>query len=234
MRGSLEHECSVARLDSEGDGFAAADAEAGDAAAAAGALERVQKRDEHAGPAAADRMPERHGPAVDVDSFGRDAELAFGDHRHDGEGLVDLEEVDLLDRPVDLLEEQPDRGDGGGGEPFGLLAPGGRTLDLGERLELRGAAALRGCDQKRGRPVADAGSVSGRDRAVGAERRLERAKLGFVELRRAFVLGDDAALSFPLDETSTGTISVSKTPLGDRLAGAGVASDGEIVLLGAG
>ena len=87
-------------------------------------------------------MPERDGSAVDVDLLGWDAQLALGDHRHDREGLVDLEEVDLLDRPVDLFEEQPDRGDRSGREPLGLLAPGGGTLDLGDRSELRSAALL--------------------------------------------------------------------------------------------
>ena len=72
---------SIERFDGERDGFAAADAEAGDSAAAAGAFERVQQGDEDPGTAAADRVAERDGSAVDVDFLGRNAELAFGDHR---------------------------------------------------------------------------------------------------------------------------------------------------------
>src|SRR5262249_44746532 len=91
---------SVEQFDGESDGFAASDAETRDSAPAACALERVQECDEYPGSAASDRMPEGNGSAVDIDFVGRNAELAFGDHRHDGEGLVDLEEVDLLDGPV--------------------------------------------------------------------------------------------------------------------------------------
>src|SRR4029079_10607084 len=79
---------SVEHFDTEGDRFAAADAEARNSTSAAGAFERIQEGYKHAGPAASDRVPQGNGPSVDVDPFGWNSELAFGDQRDDSKGLV--------------------------------------------------------------------------------------------------------------------------------------------------
>src|ERR1700730_11648559 len=56
-------------LDGDGGGFAAADAERGDAALQVLCLQRMQQRYDQAGAGGADRMAERAGAPVDVGFF---------------------------------------------------------------------------------------------------------------------------------------------------------------------
>ena len=81
-------------------------------------------------------MAEGGGAAVDVDLVVGDAEVAHRDHRDAGEGLVDLEEVDLAGVPAGLRERLGDRADRGGGELGRLVGVGGVAHD-------RGATGLR-------------------------------------------------------------------------------------------
>jgi hypothetical protein len=60
-------------------------------------------------------------------------EIALRRHRHHGEGLVDLEQVDIADAPADLVEQLSNRRDRRGREPPRLLAVGGVAPDLGQR-----------------------------------------------------------------------------------------------------
>src|SRR5665213_784378 len=108
--------------------FAAADAECGDAAFQVMRLQRMQQRDDQAGACCADGMAERAGAAIDVQLLAVDAEIALCCHRHHGEGLVDLEQVDIADAPADLVEQFSDRRDRRGGEPLRLLTVGGVAL----------------------------------------------------------------------------------------------------------
>src|SRR5687767_2344977 len=62
-------------LDREGHPVATAEAQGGDPAAQPSLLQRVEQRRQDACAACADRMPERHRPAVDVDLGGVDAKL---------------------------------------------------------------------------------------------------------------------------------------------------------------
>src|SRR3546814_1221482 len=61
--------------------FAAADAQAGDAARLAVALERGDQRRDDARAAGADRVAERGRAAMDVDLVVRDAEVVHREHR---------------------------------------------------------------------------------------------------------------------------------------------------------
>src|SRR5207237_2336290 len=47
-----------------------------------------------------------------------DAEIALRCHRDDGKGLVDFEQIDVLDAPADFVEQLPDRGDRRRREPL--------------------------------------------------------------------------------------------------------------------
>src|SRR6476661_2343940 len=84
-------------LDDGGDAHAAADAERGEAAALVAALELVDERAEDHRAGGAERVPHRDGAAVDVGDLVADAHVLHEAHRDRGEGLVDLEEVDVLD-----------------------------------------------------------------------------------------------------------------------------------------
>ena len=61
-------------------------------------LQRAEQRDHDARAARADRVAERDRAAVHVHDLVRQLELAHRRHRHRGERLVDLPEVDLLRR----------------------------------------------------------------------------------------------------------------------------------------
>ena len=51
-------------------------------------------------------MPQRHRAAVDVQLLVRDADLMHRRHGDYGEGLVDLEQVYVIDAPADLFDQQ--------------------------------------------------------------------------------------------------------------------------------
>src|SRR6476469_3573143 len=91
-------------LDSHRGRFAAADAQACDAALAAGLLQRVDQGDEDACSACTDRMAERGRAAVDVDLLVRDAEVLHREHRDAGEGFVHFPQIDVSDLPAGLFE----------------------------------------------------------------------------------------------------------------------------------
>src|SRR5262249_7909173 len=92
-------------LDGERDAVAATQAERRDAPLEIPLLECVEQRRENARAAGPDRVAEGHRAAVDVDLPGIDPELL--EHRESlhGERLVQLEQVDLVQRPPDLLAQ---------------------------------------------------------------------------------------------------------------------------------
>jgi hypothetical protein len=107
---SSEQDTYVARdgldLDDHGDAVAAAEAEGGDAALAAGAVELVDEGGEDAGAAAADGVAQGDAAAADVE-FGF-VHTEFLDVAEDlgGEGFVDFEEIDVVDG-TPLLDIKP-------------------------------------------------------------------------------------------------------------------------------
>ena len=48
---------------------------------------------------------ERAGPAIDIDLIVRDVQLAHRHQRHDGKGLIDLEQIDVVQRPACLAQK---------------------------------------------------------------------------------------------------------------------------------
>src|SRR5580692_11344018 len=105
-------------LDRDRCGFAAADAQSCDAALEVVRLERMQQRHDQPRTGGPDGMAERAGAAIDVELFAGDAQVARGRHRHHGEGLVDLEQIDVTDTPADFFQELADSRDRRGGEPL--------------------------------------------------------------------------------------------------------------------
>src|SRR5450432_532350 len=86
-------------LDCDRGGFAATDAQRRDTAPEIFRLERMQQRNDQARAGGADGMAERTGAAVDIEFVSVNAEVALCRHRHHGERLVDLEQIDIADAP---------------------------------------------------------------------------------------------------------------------------------------
>ena len=163
-------------------------------------------------------MAERAGAAVDVDLLVRQAEVAHRRHGDDGEGLVDLEQIDGIRAPAGLLEQLFQRADRRGGEIFRRGGVGRMRDDAREGR----CAALLGFafahhDERRG-AVGDRARIGRRHRAAVAERRLERRDLF------GRPLGGCSSVATSVSDlpafTLTGAISQAKSPFVDRAVGA--------------
>jgi hypothetical protein len=149
----------------------------------------------------ADWVSERARSAVHVEPLWIDAEFFRGGHRHDGERLVDLEEVDIGDLPADPLEQLADRGCGGRRIPDRILRVGRVAPDLSEDAEAAAFGLGAPHEDERGRAIGVGGRARRRDRAVLAEGGLELGDLLGRNLERMLVVCDDrrAALHRDLD-----------------------------------
>src|SRR5207253_1629848 len=168
---------------------ASADAHRADDPAGAPALALDQGVAHHPGAAHAVRVADRDGAAVDVQRLRRDTEPVTAVDDLDGEGLVQLPEVDLVPAEAEAFEE-PRHGEHGADPHLVGLAsrdgeapvdPEGREpAPLGERAVHQDAG---------GGAVGELARVAGRDVALLARHRLEqgeplRGRVGAV----AFVL----------------------------------------------
>jgi hypothetical protein len=114
-------------------------------------------------------MAQGDGAAVDVDPRRIEAQLAHAGDRLAGEGLVELDEVDLLDGQPGPLERLA-RGRHRAHAHDRWMHPGhGRADHAGQRSEAQGTCPLRGHQHQRSRAIVDARGVAGRDRALFAE-----------------------------------------------------------------
>ena len=154
-------------LERHGDRAAAAEAQRREAVAALPARELVEQRRHDPGPARADRVAERDRPAVDVDLVPVEAELPAIGEGLGGERLVDLDQVERLDRQLDPVEQPADALDRGEEQPLRLDLGLGVADDPGQGLQAEPLdRALAGDDRRRG-AVRDPGRVAGRDRPDG-------------------------------------------------------------------
>ena len=146
-------------------------------------------------------MAEGAGAPVDVQLLVRDAQFAHGDHGDDSEGLVDLEEIDIGDRPAGLGQSLLHGRDRRGGEEARLMGVGGVTGDAGDNFQAQ-ALCHRSAGQHQGRgAVADRGGIGGGNGAVGTEGGAQGGDLGGVGLQGCFVGfdEDDALFGAGLD-----------------------------------
>src|SRR6478736_6795252 len=156
-------------LDGHRDRSSAAEAEGGKPVAPLASGQLVEEPGHDPGAAGTDRVAEGDGAAVDVDLVPVEAELATVGQRLRGERLVDLDQVERLDRHLDPIEEPSDALDRGEEEPFWRDLGLGIADDPGERRQaMPFDGALRGDDRCRG-AIGDARRVPGRD---GAHRRV--------------------------------------------------------------
>src|SRR5262245_19057028 len=105
---------SAEALDDGGVGHAAALAHGLQAVPAASALQLVEQRGQQLGARAAERVAEGDGAAVDVGLGQVGARLELPGQHDRGEGLVDLEQVDVVDRQARAFEHLVGGGDGPG------------------------------------------------------------------------------------------------------------------------
>src|SRR3954453_22631325 len=94
-------------LDNDRVALRAAAADRGEAETAATTTQFVGQGGDEARATRTDRVAEGDRAAIDIDSVEvgvAEAEAARGDDRDVGEGFVDLEEVDVLDRQSRLIE----------------------------------------------------------------------------------------------------------------------------------
>src|SRR5437763_10225600 len=96
------------RLDDGGVALAAAAAEGSSAGPAAAAAQLVDQGEQHPVARHPDGVAEGDGTTVDVDDVVADAEIVHRRQPHGGEGLVELEEVDVLHVFADLGERRLD------------------------------------------------------------------------------------------------------------------------------
>src|SRR5271169_2680505 len=94
----------LAALHAHGDAHAAADAQRGEAFLGVALRHFVEQRHQDARAGCADRMTERDRTAIDVDLARVPAEVLVDRAGLGGEGLVGLDEVEVLDLPAGLLE----------------------------------------------------------------------------------------------------------------------------------
>src|SRR5437764_3859584 len=94
-------------FDDHGHALAAADAHALEPIAGAGVLETVEERGHDPRASHAERVTEGDRAAVRVELLPRDAELSGRRHHLRGERLIDLDQVDVVDRQPRASERLP-------------------------------------------------------------------------------------------------------------------------------
>src|SRR5216684_4086587 len=123
------------RFERKRDALPAADAEGDHAALQAVAAHRVDEAGREHGARGADRVTMRDGAALDIDDVGREAELARHGDDDGGEGLVDLDALDLAEGPARAGERLLHRRDRPEAEHAGLDRGDAIGDESGQRLE---------------------------------------------------------------------------------------------------
>jgi len=154
-------------LERHRDRPAATEAERGEPVTALAALQFVEEGGNDPGPGGPDRVAEGDRSPVDVHLRPVEAELTAIGKRLRGERLVDLDEVERLDREVDPLEQPADTDHRGEEQPLRLDLGLGIADDPGERPQAEPLDRPFAHDHRGGRPVRDAGRIAGSDRPLG-------------------------------------------------------------------
>src|SRR5690349_9657942 len=149
-------------LDDGGNAHAAADAQGRHAVALLATLQLVDEGAEDHRAGGAERVAHGDGAAVDVGLLVRVVvQVAHQLERDRSEGLVDLEEVDVLDGQPRLVEGLAAGGAGAGQHDGRLAADDGGRDDAGAWLEPVTLAGLLVAEHHQRGAVDDAGAVAG-------------------------------------------------------------------------
>ena len=144
-------------------------------------LQSRKQRHDDSGARRANRMAERAGPAMHIDFFARQGKLLHRRHDDHREGLVDLEKIDIRNRPAGLVHQFSQRSDGGSGKLTWRLRVGGVRQDRrqGRDAPLFGLRAAH--ENERRGTVRNRTRIRRRHAAALSERRFEMRD--FIELR---------------------------------------------------
>src|ERR1700761_626322 len=147
-------------LDDGGDTHAAADAQRDQRAVRVAALQLVDHGSGDHGAGGTQRVSHRDGAAVDVELLVRDVQVLLELQHDGGEGLVQLEQVDVVDRQARSVQHFLG-GRGRAGEHDDRVgAAGGGGHDARPRGQALRLAGGFGADQHEGGAVDDAGAVT--------------------------------------------------------------------------
>src|SRR6185437_16597710 len=185
-------------LEDRGDALPAADAHRVERVPAAGALELVQRLDDQDGAGGADRVAERDPAAVRVDALGGQVQFPGHGQCLGGEGLVDLEHVDLVDLEAGAVEHLARRGYRAHAHDPRLDSRVTVTDHPAERGEAV-AVHERSRGEHHGRGgIVEAGRVARGDRAVLRERGPQPGHVIQADVRPYVLVGvDDGGLALP-------------------------------------
>ncbi|MCY1173348.1 hypothetical protein D9M73_135040 [compost metagenome] len=177
-------------------------------------------------------MAKRGGTAIDVQLLARNGQFAHRDHRHRREGFIDLEQIDIVDRPARAIEHLANCRDWRGGEQGGRMGVRRRRDDARflRQPMLLGNACPR--QHQSGRTIGNRGGGGRSDRAILGEGGAQAWDLLRLGLARLLVFADDDIAAARLDRDRDHFIGKAAT--GDRRIGAAQAFNRESVLLGAG
>src|SRR5579863_6299105 len=155
------------------DCIAAAEAQRGNASRLTALCQRVQQLDQHRRAAGADGVAQGHRAAVDIDPVGIEAKFAIHSQSLHAKCFVQLEQVDVLQRPGGFAGYLAHRIDRRQAEPLRLAARGGLRPNHGQGPEATLFRGLGTGHNHGGGAIAHTGGVAGGHRATLLERRLE-------------------------------------------------------------
>src|SRR5436309_8839624 len=159
------------RLEQPGGTHAAADAHGDDPPALLPPPQLVEQRPRHARAGHPVGVPDRDRAAVRVEPLGVDAEAVAAVDDLRGEGLVQLDDIDVLELQARVLEQLRHREDRP--DPHLVRLAGGEhaAAEEAERPHAERLGALRGHDERRRGAVRELGGVAGGHRTALLEGR---------------------------------------------------------------
>src|SRR5512133_4105000 len=143
------------------------------------------------GTAGADRVADGAGTAIDVDLLLRQLQSLDCQERYQGKGLVDLEQIDIVQGQAGLGTDLFYGADRRIREIVGVAALGGTRHDACPRLQVVPRQRLLVGQQQHRRAVTDTGRIGSGDGAVFLKDRLERRNFIEIDLERLFIIADD-------------------------------------------
>src|SRR5579884_2926758 len=227
---SYDTGASLEPLDDGGDALAAADAEGGEAEPLVEHFQVVDEVGDEAAAAGAERVAQRDGAAVGIELTLVNAELADDGDALRGEGLVQLDHVNVRKLQAGAGQRLADGGDGADAHHLRADARDGRGEHARLGLDAPLLRLLRRDDDRGGGAVVERAAVAGGDGASLDERRLqlgERLHRGVAA--RALIDGEERAVGQRHGHDLA--LGDARVAGGERLL---VAAQGEGVLLLAG